>query len=159
MRTLNSFAKAVEIMKSKHKYPAYMAIRVDDNIVKMKLSFDIEKGEFLLEMMADKDMAKVLHGQRHLLVGALMERDIHVRDVKVYVANESSMMGLRQDTRHMNWSFMGHNGSWHSYRQQHDYATWVRDVYGSAHEMPVVITGPYSAPAGTAKGAGINIYA
>ena len=158
MRTVNSFAKAVETMKSKHKYPAYMAIRVNDNIVKMKLSFDIEKGEFLLEMMADKDMAKTLHMQKHLLVSALMERDIHVRDIKVYIANQSSMIGLRQDTKHMNWSFMGHSGSWHSYRQQHDYATWVREVYGNAHETPIDIMGLYSAPVRTTKGADINIY-
>ena len=159
LKTLNSLVRTVEIMKSKHKYPTYMAVKIDDSIVRMKLSFDVEKGEFLLEMMSDKDMAKTLHLQKHVLINALIEKDIHVRDVKVYVTNQSSMMGLRQDARHMNWSFMGHNGTWHSYKQQHEYVSWLRDIYSNAYNVPVMSNTEYKAPSSANKGAGINIYA
>ncbi len=124
---LQRFERVMKIMKNSHKYPSYMRIKVGDNVVNLKLSFDVARGEFALEIAANKDIAHVIEGSRHQLMNMFLEKGMDVREIKIYVASQhSSSYG-----NSTSFYWQGSGGYQGSYEERRSYSQWLDNIYNS----------------------------
>jgi len=151
----------VNLMKLRNKYPSYMMMKIDDHVIKIKLSFDVEHGKFFLEVLTNKDVANVIISHRDALLNAFLEKEIDISSLKILVYQENNLLFGNYNDGDLGYEMNERGSYFANNRDMKKYASLLESIYSdssglrdetSSNVLIQSVVGEYK------KDSGVNVY-
>lgn len=120
----------VNTMKMRNKYPSYMMMKINEHVIKIKLSFDVEHGNFSLEVLTNRDMANMILSHRDALLNAFLEKEIDVSSMKILAYQENDSMLGNYSGEDTGFKMDGGGYYFSNHRDMKKYTSLLESIYG-----------------------------